>query len=682
MRAHNIFLGLSVLLFVFTVAAEPSEQAENQIQPLQFDDVFEMEFVSDPQPSPDGESIVFVRNWMDRQTDRRRMSLWIVQEDGENLQALLDMNINAYSPRWSPTGDRIAFIADGQIHMYWLESGRVSQITQLASSPSSVEWSPNGHWLAFSMFTAGSNTAPLQLPGQPAGADWAAPPKFIDSMNYRSDGAGYLPDGYRHLYVVPSAGGTAIQLTSGNFHHSGQLSWASESDRIFFSANRHEDWKSQPLNSEIFSIDVETQELQQITQRSGPDSSPKVSPDGRRIAFLGFDDQRLAYQQNKLYVMNIDGSDIEVLTGELDRSINDFAWKENSRELVVSYNSEGRGILANQTLRGRHTVLVNDLGGSAYSRPYLGGDFSVSDDGLLVYTQASTSRPAELAAVRRSGAETLTQFNDDLDMAREIADVEMFWYESTIDELPIQGWIMYPPGFDDTKKYPLILEIHGGPHAAYGDVFAMELQLMAAKGYVVLYTNPRGSTSYGMSFGNEIHHNYPSHDFQDLMDGVDAVIDRGFINEEELFITGGSGGGVLTTWSIAHTDRFAAAVAVNPVINWYSFVLNADLYNYFTQYWFPGFPWDIPEHYLKYSPISYVGQVNTPTLLFTGESDHRTPISETEQYYQALQLRGVESAMVRVPGASHALHVRPSQLMAKPAYVTYWFDRFRQQEDE
>ncbi|MDP4945096.1 MAG: prolyl oligopeptidase family serine peptidase, partial [Alishewanella sp.] len=232
--------------------------------------------------------------------------------------------------------------------------------------------------------------------------------------------------------------------------------------------------------------------------------------------------------------------------------------------------------------------------------------------------------------------------------------------------------------FDASKKYPLILEIHGGPHTAYGPYFTMELQLLASQGYVVLYTNPRGSTSYGEDFANLIHHNYPSHDFNDLMDGIDQVVARGFIDERELFVTGGSGGGVLTTWSIAHTKRFAAAVAVNPVINWYSFVLNADMYSYFSQYWFPSLPWEDPEHYLKYSPIQHVGKVETPTMLLTGESDFRTPISETEQYYQALQLRGVETAMVRIPGASHAIHTRPSNMMAKPAYIIYWFEKHRQ----
>src|SRR5690554_39973 len=668
---------LSSLLFV-TPAFANADGSSTNINPLQFDDVFELEFAADPQPSPNGKQIVFVRNWMDRTTDRRRSSLWIMDTDGSNLQALTDRDIDAYSPRWSPSGDRIAFLSGGQIHMLWVDSGRTAQLSTTNNSPGNLSWSPNGEWLAFSMFTPKAQTAPVNLPGKPAGASWAEPAKYIDSMNYRADGAGYLAPGYQQLYIMSAQGGSVRQLTDGDFNQGGQVAWHPTGEALFFSANRHENWQDQPLNSEIFKLDIASLELTQLTDRVGPDSQPKVSPNGRLIAYVGFDDRRLSNQDNRLYVMDLDGSNSRALTADLDRGISGFEWQANSRGLIISYDDKGSGVLAEQSLRGSRKLLANDVGGLSYSRPYSGGQFALGAKDHVFYTQSSTQHPAELAVAVGNKTQTLTQLNQDFVANRTIGEVEEIWYTSSVDEKKIQGWVMYPPGFDATKQYPLILEIHGGPHTAYGPVFAMELQLMAAQGYVVLYTNPRGSTSYGEDFANEIHHNYPSYDFNDLMDGVDAVLERGFVNEKELFITGGSGGGVLTTWSIGHTDRFAAAVAVNPVINWYSFVLSADMYNYFTQYWFPGLPWDMPEHYMKHSPISYVGNVTTPTMLFTGESDHRTPISETEQYYQALQLRGIESAMVRVPGASHALHTRPSNLMAKPAYVTYWFNKYRE----
>ncbi|CAM5426264.1 acyl-peptide hydrolase [Alishewanella longhuensis] len=669
---------LTKLMYGFLVVCSLSFTTLAVTTPLEYDDVFEIEFVSDPQPDRKGEQILFVRNWMDRQTDRRRAMLWLADSKGQ-LQALTGVEQNAHSPRWSPDNSKVAYIAGQQIHLYWLSSGRNVQLSRLTQAPANLSWSPDGKWLAFTMFTPVNKPAPVTLPGKPANADWAKAPIYIDNRQYRADGAGYLAAGYTHIYLLPAEGGSAIQLTSGEFNHGGSLSWHPDGSALYFSANRHDNWRELANNTELFRLDLQSRELTVLTDRFGPDSQPQVSPDGKKIAYLGYDDRKLAHQAMRLYVMDLDGKSSKNLTEPLDRSINSFQWQANSNGLVISYDSEGKGYLAELNLAGRVKVLTDDLGGVSYSRPYSGGQFALADNGLIAYTKASTSYPAELATWHRSKQQTLTAFNRDLLFKREIGKVEEFWYESSVDKRKLQGWLIYPPAFDASKKYPLILEIHGGPHTAYGPYFAMELQLMAAKGYVVLYTNPRGSTSYGEDFANLIHHNYPSHDFNDLMDGVDQVVSRGFINDKELFITGGSGGGVLTTWSIAHTDRFAAAVAVNPVINWYSFVLSADMYSYFSQYWFPALPWENPEHYLKHSPIQHVGKVSTPTMLLTGEADYRTPISETEQYYQALQLRGIDTAMVRIPGASHALHTRPSNMMAKPAYVIYWFEKYRQQ---
>ena len=645
--------------------------------PLQYEDVFELEFATEPQLNSSGDQIVFVRNWMDKQTDRRRSSLWLSSPDGKILQALTDKDINAASPRWSPDGNRLAFIANGQIHLKWLDSGRTSQLGQLTQSPSGLSWSPDGKWLAFSMFVPKATKAPVSLPGKPEKADWAKAAVYIDTKLYRVDGGGYVKPGYRHIFIMPADGGSAIQLTEGEFNHGGAISWAKDSKSIYFSANRHPDWQSKPLNSEVFHLEIADKKLTQLTDRDGPDANPQLSPDGKLIAFTGFDDRKLSHQETRLYVMNTDGSDVKNLTEQLDRSIEDFQWAANSKELYISYDSEGKGIIATQSLRGTRKKLTEDLGGSSYSRPYSGGQFSASSNGVIAYTQMNTAKPAELAVIVKGKKRTITDLNADLAITRDIGPVEEFWYSSSVDNRKLQGWLVYPPEFDKAKKYPLILEIHGGPHTAYGPHFSMELQLMAAQGYVVLYTNPRGSTSYGEEFANLIHHNYPSQDYNDLMDGVDAVISKGFIDEKQLFVTGGSGGGALTAWIVGHTDRFAAAVSVKPVINWFSFVLNADMYSYFTQYWFAKMPWEDPEHYLKRSPISYVGNVKTPTMLMTGEADHRTPISETEQFYQALQLRGVDTAMVRIPEASHSIYSRPSNLMAKTAYILYWFEKYR-----
>ena len=650
-------------------------------KPLQYEDVFELEIASDPQIDSAGQQVVFVRNWMDKQTDRRRTSLWLSSVDGKQLQPLTDKDTSASMPRWSPDNNRLAFIANGQIHLKWLDSGRTTQLGQLTQSPANLSWSPDGKWLAFSMFVPKAVKAPVSLPGKPEKADWAKAAVYIDSKQYRVDGAGYVKPGYRHIFIMPSEGGSAIQLTDGEFNHGGNISWAKDSNAIYFSANRHADWQSKPLNSEVFRLTLADKKLTQLTDRYGPDANPQLSPNGKFIAFTGFDDRKLSHQETRLYVMNADGSNVINLTEQLDRSIEDFQWLANSKELYISYDNEGRGILAKQGLNGKRSIITEDVGGVSYGRPYSGGQFSAADNGVIAYTQMNTQKPAELVVIHKGNKRNITGLNADFTLARDIGKVEELWYSSSVDNRKLQGWIIYPPQFDKTKKYPLILEIHGGPHTAYGPHFSMELQLMAAQGYVVLYTNPRGSTSYGEDFANLIHHNYPSQDYNDLMDGVDAVIAKGFIDDKQLFVTGGSGGGALTAWIVGHTDRFAAAVSVKPVINWFSFVLNADMYSYFTQYWFAKMPWEDPEHYLKRSPISYVGNVKTPTMLMTGEADHRTPISETEQFYQALQLRGVDTAMVRIPEASHSIYSRPSNLMAKTAYILYWFDKYRTKEN-
>jgi acylaminoacyl-peptidase len=265
--------------------------------------------------------------------------------------------------------------------------------------------------------------------------------------------------------------------------------------------------------------------------------------------------------------------------------------------------------------------------------------------------------------------------NADLFNHKKVGAVEEIWYESSFDGRKVQGWICKPPDFDPNKKYPLLLEIHGGPFTNYGSRFSTEVQLYAAAGYVVLYTNPRGSTSYGEEFANLIHHNYPGEDYDDLISGVDAVIEKGYIDEDQLYVTGGSGGGVLSAWIIGKTDRFRAAVVAKPVINWSSFVLHADGPAFFSKYWFSGFPWETPEQYWKRSPLSLVGNVKTPTMLLTGEQDYRTPISESEQYYTALKLNKVDAAMVRIQDSGHGIANKPSNLMNKVAYVLGWFEK-------
>lgn len=657
-----------------------NDQADDRFKPI---DVFELEYAADPQISPDGKRIVYVRRSMDIMTDRQRSNLWSVNRDGTDHRPLLSGTENYTNPRWSPDGTRLLYIArhegSAQLYVRWMDTGQTARVTNLTGSPGNLSWSPDGTRIAFTMEVPSPSKPLAEMPDKPEDAKWAPPVKVVDRLVYRADGQGFLDPGYAHVFVVPAEGGTPRQLTSGSYDHGGALSWAPDGQTIVVAANRVDDWEYDPLETNLYAVSLADGSVTRLTDRKGPDSNPAISPDGRRIAYTGFDDRQQGYQVARLYLADADGGDPRVLSGALDREIRELAWRPDGRGVYIAYDDEGVTKLGFVSLSGDVDELAADLGGTAIGRPYPGSAaFTVARDGTVAALVGSVDRPADLAAISRRGdVRRLTRLNDDLLAHRTLGQVEEIWYPSSADGRRIHGWIVKPPHFDADKQYPLILEIHGGPFANYGPRFSAEVQLFAAAGYVVLYTNPRGSTSYGEAFGNLIHHAYPGQDYDDLMAGIDAVIAKGYVDPDNLFVTGGSGGGVLTAWTVGNTDRFRAAVVAKPVINWTSFVLTADYTPFFYKYWFPGFPWDHPEHYRQRSPLSLVGNVSTPTMLLTGEADYRTPISETEQFYQALKLRQVDTVMVRVPDAPHGIAGRPSNLIAKVVNILAWFDKYR-----
>lgn len=665
---------------IFAQQATDEESPRSEIDDSHFRpaDVFKLQYASDAQISPDGSTIIYVRSRFDIMTDSRKSELWMINEQGQHVPLLTGQNIS--SAQWSPTGDRIMYVTsqDGkpQIHCYWLAQDKSAALSQLTESPSGITWSPDGNQIAFFMRVPSKAEPFAKLPAKPEGAKWAEPPKMITKLRYRADGAGFLRDGYSHLFTMSAEGGSPRQITSGEFNHGGNICWTPDGQSIIISANRHDDHEFQPRNSELYVVKLDDRSIKAITDRDGPDSSPALSADGQHLAFVGFDDKMLGHQNNKLYVMKRDGSQPRLLTASFDRSIGSPTWSKHHNGFLVTFSDQGNSKLGLVTLDGTITKLADNLGSNSTGRPYTSaGGFSVADNGATAFCITTPAHPGDLARLIPGGSvERLTNLNQGLLDHKTLGDVQEMRYRSSHDKQEIQSWFITPPDFDPNKKYPMILEIHGGPFSAYGDVFTAELQLMASEGYVVLYVNPRGSTSYGEDFANLIHHNYPGQDYDDLMTGVDELIKKGFVDEQRMYVTGGSGGGVLTAWIVGKTDRFKAAVVAKPVINWFSFALTSDGYNYYYKYWFPGYPWDNLEQYMKRSPISLVGNVNTPTMLLTGEEDYRTPMSESEQYYQALKLRGIDTALVRIPGASHGITSRPSHLLAKVAYILKWFE--------
>ena len=670
------------MLLAGPTAAQVNDEAGDPDR-LQYLDVFEMEMADDPRISPDGSRIVYVRRGFDIMTDRGRSALWSIDADGSDHRALTDGVDGVGSPRWSPDGDRLLYVSaqDGstQIFVRWMDTGQTAELTNVTESPGNITWSPDGNRVAMTMFVPEPDPTFARMPARPDGAEWNEAPVVIDRLTYRADGNGYLDRGYTHVFVMPAEGGTPRQLTSGSFDHDGSLSWTPDSGSILFSANRG-DPDFDVRNSEVFEVAVETGELTQLTDRFGPDRSPSVSPDGSMIAYTGLDDRYQGYQVTHLYVMSRDGTGSRRVT-DLDRDIGGLNWSSDGRGLFFQFDDEGVTKIGFVTLGGEVQTLAEDVGGLSLGRPYSGGSYTVSGGGRFAFTHTSPSHPADVAVGGR-GEEThrITALNEDLMGHKQLAEVEEIWWESSHDGRRVQGWIAKPPDFDSTREYPLMLEIHGGPFANYGPRFAAEIQLFAAAGYVVLYTNPRGSTSYGEEFGNLIHHAYPGYDYDDLMSGVDAVIERGYIDEDNLMVTGGSGGGVLTAWIVGKTDRFKAAVVVKPVINWISFSLTSDGYSSYYQYWLPGPVWEEGnlEHYWSRSPLSLVQNVTTPTMLMTGEDDLRTPMAETEQYYQALKILGVPTQMVRIQNSYHGIAgSSPSNLIAKVANILEWLERYK-----
>ncbi|ANB26530.1 acyl-peptide hydrolase [Alteromonas stellipolaris] len=670
-------LVISTLLTAHSVLAD--ESASNI---LSLKDVFNLEYAANPVVTPDGKHVVYERRSMDIMTDSMRRNLWTIALDGSAHLPILSDSKNHFNPVFSPDGAKMAYLSsrEGKVQVYLkdLASNSTTRVTDVAMRPSGMSFSPDGKYLAFAMFTPTKAKPLFNLDFKPKGAKWAETPQYIDQTNFQRDGVGMKRPGNMQIYVVPTIGGTPRQITSGEHDHAGTIAWSDNGQQIIISANTSDEADFDMLNSDLFSIDVKTSKVTRLTDMSGPERSPHLSPNGNKIAFVGNEDNGKSNQLSHLYVMNSDGTGIENLTSELDRSVGAIKWADNGKGVYFSYDDMGKKSVAYVSLSGKISTKTSDLGGTSLGRPYTSGDYDVTPKGSVVYTASMGDRPADLAIVTSKGkVKQLTDLNGDVFDHITVNKPELLELKSSVDNRDLQAWLVTPPNFDPKKKYPLILEIHGGPHTAYGPSYSTEIQLMAAAGYVVLYGNPRGSTSQGEEFANLIDKNYPSQDYDDLMDMVDAAIAKGYVDESNLFVTGGSGGGTLTSWIIGKTDRFKASVVAKPVINWTSMIGTSDIYAYMSKYWFTDLPWDDYEQYWNRSPLSLVGNVTTPTMVLTGELDVRTPMSESEQYYGALRLQGVDSALVRIQGAYHGIAAKPSNLARKVGYILAWFDKYK-----
>lgn len=662
-----------VLCAVSTLCAAPA---------LSPDTVFDWRMPSSPQISPGGKAVVYMLETPDRFADTFHSNLWIVSTDGKDHRPLTNGKWKDSLPRWSPDGTKLAYLSTRagkpQIFVRWMDTGAEAKITDVENAPSALSWSPDGEWLAFLSRVAAKPAWTVNMPKAPAGATWAEPPVVETRLKWRADGIGGIgqrPLGFAHVFVVPVTGGAPRQVTDGDFDHGGEPAWTPDGKSIVVHAARRADADTTLYAEDIWRFPLDGGKPVQLTKIDGTESNPIVSPDGRYVAFTGFADKGYSSHNTNLYVMNADGTGLRQLGKELDRSFLSPVWEEGGRSLLAIVESYGQSHLYRVPIDGPAVALTR--GNGRYATAYASAEaFTLAKNGQVAVSYSSPAEPKDIVTFQPGGAvKRLTNSNAGLMAGRAIGKVEeMKW--TSFDGKMMQGWVIYPPDFDPSKKYPLILDIHGGPHAMYGVEFNHQMQIFAGRGFVVFYSNPRGSTGYGEEFGNVIHGNYPGDDYKDLMTGVDALVAQGFVDSKKLTVTGGSGGGLLTAWTVTQTGRFAAAVSQYPVTNWITQAGSSDI-GLLMMRWMKAAPWENPQQYIAHSPVFFAHKVTTPTMVLTGEEDWRTPMGQSEEFYFALKARKVDTVLVRVPKEPHGIRgAYPSHRVAKIEHILGWMEKY------
>ncbi|MBL1149376.1 MAG: S9 family peptidase [Armatimonadetes bacterium] len=671
MPSPEALMAIRVWFFLLALGGAASGIAQSA---LTRDTFFEMESVGGVQISPDGQLLVFTRTWVDKLKDVSVSNVWMSDVEGKKVRQLTEGNWRDSSPAFSPDGKRLAFLSDRdgttQLYVMWLDTREVAKLTNLERSPGAPVWSPDGTKIAYSTFVpALESPLAIRMPERPQGAQWARGATIENRLSWAADGSGYRPIGWTQVFVVDARlGGTPRQVTDGDYNHSNPQ-WSADGRTIFVSGIRKPDAEYLRGDSEIYAFDLESKSPEQLTDRKGPDGGQRVSPDGKWIAYVGFDEKNYTSHLSSLYLMDVKGGSKRMLAGNLASSPSDVTWAWDSSGVFYTVGEKGVTVLYFSDIQGKTTTVLSgqhDLSG-----------FSLARNGTAATSLSSWNQPGSVFTFDSRRASNslrkVVDVNEDVMAGKQLSEIEELWFTSA-DGLKVQGWLVKPVGFDASKKYPLVLWIHGGPWSMYDVGWSWAFQNWAAEGYAVLFTNPRGSTGYGQEFVNGIQFSYPGKDYDDLMAGVDAALAKGWIDEKNLFVCGGSGGGVLTAWIVGHTNRFAAACAMRPVINWHSFVGTTDGASWYYQ--FEKYPWQDPVEYAKRSPLSYVENVQTPILIMTGEEDLRTPISQSEEYYRALKMLKKETLLIRMPEEYHGWR-RPSHQLTQQLYLMAWFSQHK-----
>ncbi|MEP6550249.1 MAG: S9 family peptidase [Gemmatimonadales bacterium] len=709
-RARFIFaLPLGLIAFL------PRASIAQARRPISDTDLFKFVWAADPQISPNGSQVLFVRVNVNEDKDRYETTIYVVPSDGSSQPRTLTAGKNDREPRWSPGGKEIAFTrtpdpVDGkpkpsQIYLLSMDGGEARALTDAVKGASSPVWSPDGRTIAF---LSTPDTASVSKADSAKRAADTAQKKHVSDVRvitraqYRWNGGGYTdPTAHAHIWTVPaSIGPTGVppslkQITFGSFDESEPV-WSSDGSRLYFTSNQRVEPYYDSKGAELFSVSANGGAIAKLASLDGQIGSIALSPDGKRIAFTGNENAKPLrfFNQADLFVVDATpGSEPRNLTTGYDFDIEGGL----SGDQHPPRAGAGGGVVWSKD--GQSVVVVTTENGRANLKRFAVGNGKVDsvttgDQDVVAYTANSdgsrfvalVSTPVNIgdlfivdAGATRAAPRQITRVNQGLFGTLDLSAPEEFWYKS-FDGKRIQGWILKPPRFDASKKYPMILEIHGGPNAAYGNTFTHEFAWMAAKGYVVVYTNPRGSTSYGQDFANIIQFKYPGDDYKDLMAGVDEVIKRGYVDTTRMGITGGSGGGVLTNWAITQTHRFGAAVSQRSIADWSGFWYSAD-FTLFNPTWFPAAPFEDPKTFTQLSPITYIANVTTPLMLVEGEADMRTPPAlGGEQMFRALKYLHKPTVMVRFPDETHELSRsgKPWHRVERLRHIVGWFDKYLQ----
>jgi dipeptidyl aminopeptidase/acylaminoacyl peptidase len=751
-----------LLALALCCAAAIAALAQAQKRSITEKDIFQFNWIGDPQISPDGSRVAFVKVTVDEKKTGYDTAIWSVSTRGDEQPRRMTDGKHDSSPRWSPDGKWLVFVrapepagpaAAGagpggpggpgrgqspQLYMLPVTGGGESwKITDLPRGAGGPVWSPDSKMIAFTSDTSAEDLAkqrkkegtaakdkkseskPEEKPDDKSGAqekpeagpaaakpadssdaDHESDVRVITRSVYRINGGGYLDFKHpQHIWVTATPQSSEDdakpkQLTSGKYQEDGVM-WSPDSSKIYYTTTQVDDPSYGQPHADVYSVAVTGSAPAKLLTINMAPREMSLSPDGKRLAFCAAINEPVqSYSEPHLWVVDLAaGAQPKNLTASYDYDVcsgvggdqgtpraggpDHIVWSADGNSLIVSTAREGRANLIQVEIASAKISEVTK-GNQAVER------FRANKDASAFVVLISTpTNIGDLFWIDRAqtGAQPrqLTHINDKLFSQLNLSAPEEIWYTS-FDGKKIHAWIQKPPDFDATKKYPLVLNIHGGPHGAYGFIFDHEFQWMAAKGYVVLYPNPRGSTSYGQQFGNIIQYHYPGDDFKDLMIGVDEVLKRGYIDAKKLGVTGGSGGGMLTDWIVGHTDRFAAAVAQRDIASWAAFWYAAD-FTLFQPSWFKAPPFQDPQDYVNRSPITYIEKVHTPLMLVLGEADFRTPpAAGGEEMFRALKFLKRPVIMVRFPGESHELSRsgQPWHRVERLEHIVGWFDKYLQ----